>query len=260
MAQTTLVHGRLTAEYTAVTRPCTLYAEGRKRQCTWPVYTAKNGRAHDRYTAVNTRRYGPHTAVYTTRYSAVYDGVDGRFRQCSGPYTAVYTALVHVDTCTGPYTCRVHGLYMAVYTCHVRGACTRHVHGRRRPYRRPVHSHVHGWYRRIKAVPYTRSIHGRYTAVYGPFSRAKTCSRTVYTWCGLSANLECRSETCCTRLADNIGRKKWPKSHHLDTIPQLCRAISSELRHVSTIGKKLIKQPNLLNMSPQYGELWPTSG
>ena len=41
------------------------------------------------------------------------------------------------------------------------GPCTRHVHDRRRPYR-----HVHGWCRRITAVPYTRSIHGRVRAVY----------------------------------------------------------------------------------------------
>ena len=78
------------------------------------------------------------------------------------------------------------------------------------------------------------------------------CLPYFHTWRGLSANLECRSETCCARLADNTGRKKSPKSRHLGTIPQLCRAISSQLRHVSTIGKKLVKQPYLLNMSSQY--------
>ena len=52
----------------------------------------------------------------------------------------------------------------------------------------------------------------------------------------LSANLECRSEMCCTRLARNAGHKKLPKIRHLGTITQLCRAISSQLRHVSTIG------------------------
>ena len=31
------------------------------------------------------------------------------------------------------------------------------------------------------------------------------------TWCGPSANLECRSEMRCTRLAANTGRKKSPK-------------------------------------------------
>jgi len=53
-----------------------------------------------------------------------------------------------------------------------------------------------------------------------------------------------------------------PKNRHLGTIGQLCRAISLQLRHVSTIGKKLVKQQYLLHMSShsQYGELWPTRG
>jgi len=76
-------------------------------------------------------------------------------------------------------------------------------------------------------------------------------------WCGPSVNLECRSEMWCTWLAENTGRKKSPKSCHLGTITQLCRAISSQLRHLSTIGKKLVKQQYLLHMSPQYGELIP---
>jgi len=33
----------------------------------------------------------------------------------------------------------------------------------------------------------------------------------LHTWCGLSANLGCRSETCCKRLAVNTGRKKREK-------------------------------------------------
>jgi len=48
------------------------------------------------------------------------------------------------------------------------------------------------------------------------------------------------------RLAGNAGRKKV--------------AISSQLRHVSTIGKKLVKQRYVLNMFSQYGELRPTNG
>ena len=76
----------------------------------------------------------------------------------------------------------------------------------------------------------------------------------------VSANLECRSEMCCTRLAENTGRKKVAKNRHLGTIAQLCRAISSQLRHISTIGKKLVKQQYLLHMSLQFGELRPSSG
>ena len=69
--------------------------------------------------------------------------------------------------------------------------------------------------------------------------------------------VECKSEMCCTRLAGNAGPKKSPKIRHLGTIAQLCRAISSQLRHISTIGKKLVKQHCLPRMSSQYGELQP---
>jgi len=85
------------------------------------------------------------------------------------------------------------------------------------------------------------------------------CLPYFHTWCCLSANLRCRSETCCTRLAENTGRKKLAKNHHLGTIAQLCRAISSQLRHVSTIGKN-VKQQYVLHVPQKYGQLWPTSG
>jgi len=45
----------------------------------------------------------------------------------------------------------------------------------------------------------------------------------------------------------------WAPSH------KLCPAMSSQLRHVSTIGKKLFKQQYVLHMSLEYGELWHTS-
>ena len=64
------------------------------------------------------------------------------------------------------------------------------------------------------------------------------CLPYLHTLCGLSADLRSRSETCCTRLAENIGHKKVVKNRHLGTIAQLCRAISSQIRHISTIGKK----------------------
>ena len=56
-------------------------------------------------------------------------------------------------------------------------------------------------------------------------------------WCGPSANLECMSKICCTRLSGNTGRK----NRHFGTIAQIWRAISSEQRHESTIGKKMLK-------------------
>jgi len=59
-------------------------------------------------------------------------------------------------------------------------------------------------------------------------------------------NLECRSEMCCTQLAGNAGPKKSPKIHHLGIIAQLRRAISSQPRHISTIGRNLLNS----NVSP----------
>jgi len=38
----------------------------------------------------------------------------------------------------------------------------------------------------------------------------------------------------------NTGRKKVAKNRHFGAIAQICRAVSSHLRHISTIGKKLL--------------------
>ena len=50
------------------------------------------------------------------------------------------------------------------------------------------------------------------------------------------------------------------KNRRLGTIVQLCRAKSTQLRHILTIGRKFVKQQYVLHMSSQYGELRPTSG
>ena len=77
-----------------------------------------------------------------------------------------------------------------------------------------------------------------------------------------SVNLESRSERRCTRLAANAERKKVAKNRHLGTTPQLCRAISSQLRHVSTIGKNLLSSNissicphNMVNFGPLAAEI-----
>jgi len=53
------------------------------------------------------------------------------------------------------------------------------------------------------------------------------------------------------------------KNRHLRTIEQLCRAISSQLSHVSTIGKKLLSSNmsptcpyNMVNFGPLAGSGW----
>jgi len=88
------------------------------------------------------------------------------------------------------------------------------------------------------------------------------CLPYFNTWCGLSVNLECMSEMCCTQLAENTERKKVAKNRHLGTIAQLCRAISSQLRHISTIGKNLLNSNtsstcphNMVNFGPLAAEI-----
>jgi len=97
--------------------------------------------------------------------------------------------------------------------------------------------------------------------VYSQRSQA-WCLPYFHTWRGLSANLLCRSEMCCTRLAGNTGRKIYAKSRHLRTIAQLCRAISSQIRQVSTIGKKVLNNDisstcphNMVNFGPLAAEI-----
>ena len=55
---------------------------------------------------------------------------------------------------------------------------------------------------------------------------------------------------CCTRLAGNTGCKNDAKNRYLRTIAQLCRAIYSQLRHVSTIGKKICLSSNISATCP----------
>jgi len=58
--------------------------------------------------------------------------------------------------------------------------------------------------------------------------------------------------------------KKIAKNLHLGTIAQLCWAISSQPRHISTIGKKRVKQQyvlktshNMVNIGPLTAEIGP---
>jgi len=67
---------------------------------------------------------------------------------------------------------------------------------------------------------------------------------------------------CGTVLAANAGPKKVAKNRHLGTITQICRAISSQLRHVSTIGKNFLSSNisstcphNMVNFGPLAAEI-----
>jgi len=73
-----------------------------------------------------------------------------------------------------------------------------------------------------------------------------------------SANLECRSEMCCTRLAGNAARKNRQK--FVICAPSY-NFVGLYLRNEGTCQQsgKTFKQ-RYLHMSSQYGELWPTNG
>jgi len=67
---------------------------------------------------------------------------------------------------------------------------------------------------------------------------------------------------CCTWLTENSGCKESPKIRHLGTITQICRAVSLQLRHVSTLRKKLLSANtsstcphNMVNFSPLVAEI-----
>ena len=106
-----------------------------------------------------------------------------------------------------------------------------------------------------------------------PKSENTSCSLILYrkhrrrsrTWCGLSANLECRSETCCARLAEKYRTqkiaKKSPSGHHRDHPTTLSGYIFAT-KHVSTIGKKLLSSNisstsphNMVNFGPLAAEI-----
>jgi len=71
-----------------------------------------------------------------------------------------------------------------------------------------------------------------------------------HTWCGLSTNLECRSETCCTRLTEFYRTQKLCKKHHLCNIAQNCQAVSLQLRHVRQSEKKNLLTRNISSACP----------
>jgi len=82
------------------------------------------------------------------------------------------------------------------------------------------------------------------------------CLPYFYTWCGLSANLECRSEMCCTWLAENTWRKNLASAHHRTKLSCYIFTTKASINN----RKKLVKQQYLLHKNSQYGELWPSNG
>ena len=87
------------------------------------------------------------------------------------------------------------------------------------------------------------------------------CLPYFHTWCGcgLSANLGCRSETCCTQLAENTGCKNSPSGHHRTTLLGYIFAIKARIENR---GKNLLSSNvspacphNMVNFGPLAAEI-----
>jgi len=94
--------------------------------------------------------------------------------------------------------------------------------------------------------------------------RLDVCHTSTQPWCGLSANLGCRSETCRTRLAGNAGLKKIvkksPSAHHRTTLSGYILATKARIDN----RKKLISSNissrcphNLVNFGLLAAEIGP---
>jgi len=81
------------------------------------------------------------------------------------------------------------------------------------------------------------------------------CLPYLHIWCGLSANIGCRSETCCARLAENTGHKKSQKSssvHHRTTLSDYIFATKAHIDNRNLLSSNISS-----TCPPQYGELRP---
>jgi len=105
-----------------------------------------------------------------------------------------------------------------------------------------------------------------YLSIFFSSPNLSRCRLDVYhTWCGLSTNLRCRSETCCTRLAKSTGHKKIaknsPSGHHRTTLSGYIFATKGTYRQS---GKNLLSSNmsstcphNMVNFGPLAADIDP---
>jgi len=95
------------------------------------------------------------------------------------------------------------------------------------------------------------------------------CLPNFHTWCGLSANLRCRSETCCTRLVEIQDAKKSlksPSGHHRTTLSGYIFATTARIDNRKNLLCSNISSTcphNMVNFGPLAAEiglvLWGTT-
>ena len=86
---------------------------------------------------------------------------------------------------------------------------------------------------------------------------------TIYAWCGPSANLECMSEMCCTRLAGNAGPPKsskyLPSGHHRTNLSGYIFATKAHIdnrKNMLIINVSPTCPRNLVNLGPLAAEIF----
>jgi len=75
----------------------------------------------------------------------------------------------------------------------------------------------------------------------------------LWQWCGLSANLECRFEMHCTRLAANTGRKKSPSWHHHTTLSG--HIFATNRKNLLSSNTSSTCPDNMVNFGPLTAEI-----
>jgi len=76
----------------------------------------------------------------------------------------------------------------------------------------------------------------------------------------LSVNLRCRSETCCTRLAENTGCKNSPSGHHRTTLSGYIFTIKARIDNRKKMLSSNISSTcphNMVNFGPVATEIDP---
>jgi len=85
------------------------------------------------------------------------------------------------------------------------------------------------------------------------------CLPYFHTWCDLTANLECRSEMCCTRLAGNAGPKianNSPSGHHRTTLSGCIFATKARIDSRKKLSNVSPRSPhNTVNFGPLTAEI-----
>jgi len=74
-----------------------------------------------------------------------------------------------------------------------------------------------------------------------------------------SANFECMSEMCCTRLTENTGRKKSPSAHHRTTLSGYIFATKVHIDNRKNLLNSNISSTcsyNMVNFGPLIAEIF----